>query len=101
MECPKKIYRNPPDDELYIKGKVKGIEHDWETDGEGIIDETDIEKLTVEYGIESYFVPEGRGKEIESQQWTGRERVDVKVVVDKYGNAVIKSLLIDGKEVET
>ncbi|AKB78269.1 putative membrane-anchored protein [Methanosarcina horonobensis HB-1 = JCM 15518] len=98
---PKKIYRNPPDDELYIKGKVKGIEHDWETDGEGIIDETDIEKLTVEYGIESYFVPEGRGKEIESQQWTGRERVDVKVVVDKYGNAVIKSLLIDGKEVET
>lgn len=110
---PKKIHKNPPDDELYIKGKVKGIEYDWyneavidgtineAVDIDGTIDETtDIEKLTIEYGIESYFVPEGRGREIESQQWTGREGVDVKVVVDKYGNAVIKSLLIGGKEVE-
>lgn len=110
---PKKIYKNPPDGELYIKGKVKGIEYDWynepvidgtineAVDIDGTLDETtDIEKLTIEYGIESYFVPEGRGREIESQQWTGGEGVDVKVIIDKYGNAVIKSLLIGGKEVE-
>lgn len=97
----KKIYKNPPDDELYIKGTVKEIIYDWEEDKEDLIaEEPRIKELRVEYGIESYFVPEGKGLEIESHQWTGREGVDVKVVVDKYGNAVIKSLLIGGKEVD-
>ncbi len=97
----KKIYKNPPDDELYIKGKVKELIYDWEEDEDGLIaEEPQIKELRVEYGIESYFVPEGKGLEIESQQWTGRERVDVKVVVDKYGKAVIKSLLIDGEELK-
>jgi uncharacterized membrane-anchored protein len=98
---PKKIYRNPPDDELYVKGTVKQLIYDWEEDEDGLIVEDPLVKeLRVEYGIESYFVPEGRGIEIERQQWTGEEGVDVKVVVDKYGNAVIKSLLIDGEELE-
>lgn len=98
---PKKIYRSPPDDELYIKGTVRDIIYDWGEAEDGFIsEEPHLKELRVEYGIESYFVPEGRGIEIESQQWTGREKVNVKVVVDKYGNAVIKSLLIDGKEVE-
>ena len=98
---PKKIYRNPPDDELYIKGTVKELIYDWEEDKDGIItEEPHIKELRVEYGIESYFVAEGRGIEIENQQWSGKEGVDVKVIVDKYGNAVIKSLLIDGEEVE-
>jgi uncharacterized membrane-anchored protein len=98
---PKKIYRNPPDDELYIKGTVKEVIYDWEAyEDSSITEEPYLKELRVEYGIESYFVPEGRGIEIESQQWTGREGVDVKVVVDRYGNAVIKSLLIDGQEVE-
>ncbi|WP_410510074.1 GDYXXLXY domain-containing protein [Methanosarcina hadiensis] len=97
----KKISKNPPDDELYIKGTVKEIIYDWEENEDSLIaEEPQIKELRVEYGIESYFVPEGRGREIENQQWTGREGVDVKVVVDKYGNAVIKSLLIGGKEVE-
>ncbi|WP_440948232.1 GDYXXLXY domain-containing protein [Methanosarcina sp. T3] len=98
---PKKIYRNPPDDELYIRGTVKQLIYDWEeNEDELITEEPRIKELRVEYGIESYFVPEGRGMEIERQQWSGEEGVDVKVVVDKYGNAVIKSLLIDGQEVE-
>jgi uncharacterized membrane-anchored protein len=96
-----KDLQNPPDDELYIKGKVKEIIYDWDEDEDSLIaEEPRIKELRVEYGIESYFVPEGKGLEIDSQQWTGRERVDVKVVVDKYGNAVIKSLLIDGEEVK-
>jgi len=98
---PKKIYRNPPDDELYVKGTVKRINYDWVEDEDGlVVEEPRVKELRVDYGIESYFVPEGRGIEIERQQWTGEEGVDVKVVVDKYGNAVIKSLLIDGKELE-
>jgi len=98
---PKKIYRNPPDDELFLKGTVKQLIYDWEEDEDGLIAEDPLVKeLGVEYGIESYFVPEGRGIEIERQQWTGAEGTDVKVVIDKYGNAVIKSLLIDGQELE-
>ena len=98
---PKKIYRNPPDNELYLKGTVKQLIYDWEEDEDGsIVEDPRIKELSVEYGIESYFVPEGRGREIERQQWEGEEKVDVKVVVDKYGNAVIKSLLIGGQEVE-
>ncbi len=98
---PKKIYRTPPENELYIKGTVKEIIRDWKIDEVGVMtEEEDIPELRVDYGIESYFVPEGKGLEIESNQWTGEEKVDVKVVIDKFGNAVIKSLLIDGKEVE-
>lgn len=69
---------NPPEEGLFIKGKIVSF-----NDGE----------ITVEYGIESYFVPEGKGKDIE------RKRPDVKVSIDKFGNAVIKALLIDGEEV--
>jgi uncharacterized membrane-anchored protein len=90
---PKKIYTTPPEDELYIKGKINNIIY-------GESEEMDIQELRVDYGIESYFVPEGRGMEIEKEQRREQKRVDAKVIIDKYGNAIIKSLLIDGKEIE-
>ena len=90
---PKKIYTTPPEDELYIKGKISNIIY-------GENDEINIQELRVDYGIESYFVPEGRGMEIEKEQRREQKRVDAKVIIDKYGNAVIKSLLIDGKEID-
>jgi uncharacterized membrane-anchored protein len=90
---PKKIYTTPPEDELYIKGKINNIIY-------GENEEMNIQQLRVDYGIESYFVPEGRGMEIEKEQRSGQKRVDAKVIIDKYGNAIIKSLLIDGKEIE-
>lgn len=52
--------------------------------------------LGLEYGIESYFIPEGEGGSIE--QYRGRN-LDAKIIVDKNGNAIIKDLLIDGKVV--
>lgn len=97
---PKKIYTTPPEDGLYIKGKVKDVIYDWETDESGITTEETVKELRVNYDIESYFVPEGRGMEIEKAQRTQKTEVDAKIIIDKYGNAVIKSLLIDGKEVE-
>lgn len=97
---PKKIYRTPPENEFYIKGTVKDVLYEWETDESDLATEETIKELRIHYGIESYFVPEGRGIEIEREQRAGSKGVDVKVIVDKYGNAIIKSLLIDGKEIE-
>lgn len=98
---PKKIYTTPPENELYIKGEVNDIIYDWETNESGIMtEEGTIKELKIDYGIESYFVPEGRGMEIEKAQRTGKTEVDAKVIIDKYGNAVIKSLLIDRKEID-
>src|SRR3989338_5741046 len=63
---PTGVYRNQPE-ELYITGKVTNVRDN---------------QLTVEYGIESYFVPEGQGRVIERQ--TGKS-LSVKVAVDKFG----------------
>lgn len=68
---------NSPPDGLYIKGTVT---------------ETWQGGLDVEYGIESYFVPEGTGHIIERAR-----DVKVRVAVDSSGNAVIKGLLVDGE----
>lgn len=51
-----------------------------------------VPKVEVEYGIESYFVPEGVGRKIEQQ----RGRMRVKVAVDRSGSAIVKELLLDG-----
>lgn len=77
---PAKISKNAPREGLYIKGKAASV---WDSG------------LFVSYGIESYFVPEDKGREIEQQR--GRN-LDVKVSIDNFGNAVIKSLVIEGKE---
>ena len=53
--------------------------------------------LYIEYGIESYFVPENKGEEIE--RMVGQS-ITVKVAISKSGKAVIKTLLIDGKELK-
>ena len=71
------VYKDPPEG-LFIKGTVRK--------GFG--------GSNVEYGIESYFVPEGKGRDIE-----GNRNLEGKVAIDKFGNAVLKAILIDGEEV--
>ncbi len=51
---------------------------------------------TIEYGIESYFVPEGRGYELEELR--GNE-LTVRVSVNGKGKAIIKDLLKNGEKV--
>lgn len=91
---PKKIYKNPPDSELFIKGRAKGIIYERSGNNES---KPLVRRLRVEYGIESYFVPEGLGGEIERQRWDDK-RIDVLIAVDRFGNAAIKKILIDGNE---
>ncbi len=64
-------------DEPTIRGTVSAVRRDT--------------VLEVVYGIEAYFVPEGRGFEIETA-----DDVDVVVAVDGTGRAAIKHLIVDG-----
>jgi uncharacterized membrane-anchored protein len=54
--------------------------------------------VEIEYGIESYFLPEGRGRYIEQE--ISQKRVKVELSVDKKGYASVYRLFIDDKEVK-
>lgn len=75
------INREVPTKGIFIKGTIKSIYGN---------------NLIIEYGLESYFVPEGKGGEIERN----RGNIFTKAAVDKFGNAVIKSLMMEGKEIK-
>lgn len=81
----------PQNNEMFIKGNIKQIdsEYDYST-------KTSKKVLNTTYGIESYFVPEGKGKSIERSIST--KQLAVLVSVDKYGNSVIKKLINLGKK---
>jgi len=51
----------------------------------------------LKYGIETYFVPEGAGRDLE--KLVGEKKLAVLVAVDEDGNAGIKGLVVDGKQV--
>jgi len=69
-----RVFQFEPSDILFIKGQVKRVR---------------ASDVSIEYGIESYFVPEGTGREIE--RLLGE--ITVKVAIDKNGRARIKNLL--------
>ena len=51
-------------------------------------------KLELNYGIESYFVPEGEGKNIEKNMRGNKSSVEVEALVDTSGNAIIKKVFV-------
>jgi uncharacterized membrane-anchored protein len=59
------------------------------------IKETKTRTLHVEYGIESYFVEEGKGREVESGR--GARELRVEVSLRKDGKGIITALLMGGK----
>ncbi|MCP3379269.1 MULTISPECIES: GDYXXLXY domain-containing protein [unclassified Bradyrhizobium] len=55
------------------------------------------DKLTIRYGLESYFVPEGEGRKLE--QARNQQKLRVVAAVLPSGRAAIKRLLLDGEPV--
>ncbi len=53
--------------------------------------------ITLDYGLERYFVPEGEGRELEHAR--NARRLSVVAAVTPSGRAAIKRLLLDGKPV--
>jgi uncharacterized membrane-anchored protein len=74
-----------PPGQVAIKGEVLYSSH--MVDG--------ARSTTVRYGIENYFVPEGEGRALERPEED--EEVSILVAVDRYGNAGIKAVLVNGE----
>lgn len=52
--------------------------------------------VSVKYGIENYFVPEGEGRDLERP--SADHKVDLRIAVDRFGNAGIRAVLVNGEE---
>jgi uncharacterized membrane-anchored protein len=52
-------------------------------------------QVNVRYGIETYFLPEGTGRALETEVRGGK--IDAIVAVDATGTAALKGVVIDGK----
>ena len=57
----------------------------------------DCANLSIHYGLESFFVPEGEGRELEHAR--NQQRLSIVAAVTPSGRAAIKRLLLDGKPV--
>ncbi|MBR0960406.1 GDYXXLXY domain-containing protein [Bradyrhizobium japonicum] len=55
------------------------------------------DKLTIKYGLESYFVPEGEGRTLEEAR--NQQKLRIVAAVLPSGRAAIKRLLLDGQPV--
>lgn len=58
---------------------------------------TFCDKMTIKYGLESYFVPEGEGGKLE--QARNQQKLRIVAAVLPSGRAAIKRLLLDGQPV--
>jgi uncharacterized membrane-anchored protein len=72
--------------DLVLRARVKNIWHS-ESKSEA--------QLNLRYGIESYFVPEGTGRALESKVRNGK--IAAIVAVDASGAAALKGLVVDGE----
>lgn len=77
------VSKDKPNAGIFIKGAIKDIK--WKGDLP--------EEIFVSYGIEEYFIPENSGRDV---SFSGRDTF-AKVVLDKNGNAVLKSVYVNGK----
>lgn len=84
------IYNQMPAEGFALRGTVeRSVAAGGECAG------NDCGVLTVEYGLERFFVPEGAGRELERLRNDQRMSVDIAVASD--GRSALKRLLVDGE----
>lgn len=80
---PVEIRNNKPEgDEVFLTGQIIWFHND-------------TRNIQVVYGIENYFIPEGKGRQVEELQGQG---LGVEVSIDKNGRGVIIQLYLDGEK---
>ncbi len=94
---PTAVFRQKPSsnkNKLFLKGKVQYVsDHFWNPETQ---QSEEVKNVSVKYGIENYFVPEGEGIDLERRD--NNQVVDIRVAVNKYGNAGIKAILVNDEE---
>lgn len=83
----------PTGSELFIKGKAESGGMESQTD-QFSYQRFDRSRLHIVYGIEQYFIPEGKGQNFSF--WN--KEVAAMVAVDDNGNAALKKIYVDGKQ---
>ena len=87
LEIPKLL-----DGQFIIQGVVKRVNNrHWNNENTTF---SDITSLSVNYGIENYFVPEGEGLKLERPK--PGDKVTLEIALDYSGKAAIKTLLLNG-----
>ena len=69
----------------------KAYREEWDVFISGKVTHARAKRIEVQYGIESYFVPEGKGRDIERAR-----DIKVRVSVNRWGKATIEGLIVDG-----
>ena len=94
------VHRDRPqsgDGQAVIKGSVEYTgDTMWDAARNKAVE---VKHLHVRYGIEDYFVQEGTGRELERPRQD--EKVSIEVAVDRFGNAGIKAVLVNGRPKHT
>jgi uncharacterized membrane-anchored protein len=88
------VYHAPPPGQLALRGRVQYVSEHWWNPQTNTSE--DVPHVTVRYGIEDYFVPEGEGRVLERP--VAGEAVSLRIAVDRFGNGAIQALLINGVE---
>lgn len=85
---PAGMFHAKPADGIFIKGRIVSVDTS---------PDSSYEKPTyrLDYGIEQYFIPEGKGQMFTT--WTQDRQAFAKVAVDTDGTPVLKQLYVDGK----
>ena len=86
---PAALHRRPEGGEIVLKGRVVGLGPD-----DAACPTPPCRSYRVEYGLEQFFVPEGKGRALENLRQD--QRLDVDVAVGPSGRAALKRLLVDG-----
>lgn len=84
----------PSDGKIFIKGRVAsgGAESQFDPLS---YQRFGSSRIHIVYGVEEYFIPEGKGSGLNF--WNRNQEAYARVVVDENGNAVLKQLYIDDK----
>ena len=77
-------------DEAVIRGRVEYVYDPPKDEPPGTM-------VNLHYGIESFFVPEGTGRELEKM--VGEKKISAVIAVDDGGTAAIKGLMSEGQRV--
>lgn len=89
----KKVQKTrPAENELFIKGKVESGGLPSPSDTFAYRD-SNASEIHIVYGVEQYFIPEGKGRNF---SFAGKEAV-AQVVVDGNGNAALKQIYVNDK----